>query len=162
MRLHIEVLMKSKFCRSGMLVLNRYFGVGTWPCNFLCLRQELSRAGWSSCPVCYTASTLKSTLVGKSKACILYDWGSACLKASLETRGTISTIIWHEKRAHGLMADLEIKFPGSTFIKILKSHGTDGRYLVLFVGPFESFLDIGRDRGDIAIHSWDISQMGPD
>jgi hypothetical protein len=60
------------------------------------------------------------------------------------------------------MADLEIKVPGSTFIKILKFHGTDGRNLVLFVGPFESFLDIGRDRGDIAIHSWDISQMGPD
>jgi hypothetical protein len=68
------------------------------------------------------------------------------------------------------MADLDMKFPGSTFIKILKSHGTDGRYLVLFVGPFESlgqnnvvtFLDIGRARGDIAIHSWDISQMGPD
>ena len=37
-----------------------------------------------------------------------------------------------EKHAH----DLDLKYPGSAFTKILKSHGKDGRYLVLVVGPF--------------------------
>ena len=53
------------------------------------------------------------------------------------------------------MADLEIKLPGSTFIKILKSHGTDGRYLVLFVvllnlsdkNNVVTFLDIRTSSG---------------
>ena len=40
-----------------------------------------------------------------------------------------------EKRAH----DLDLKYPGSTFTQVLKSHGKDGRYLVLVVGPFANF-----------------------
>ena len=42
-----------------------------------------------------------------------------------------------EKRAH----DLDLKYPGSTFTQVLKSHGKDGRYLVLIVGPFASLSD---------------------
>ena len=37
-----------------------------------------------------------------------------------------------EKRAH----DLDLKYPDSTFTQVLKSHGKDGRYLVLLFGPF--------------------------
>ena len=37
-----------------------------------------------------------------------------------------------EKRTH----NLELKYPGSTLTQVLKSHGKDGRYLVLVVGPF--------------------------
>ena len=42
-----------------------------------------------------------------------------------------------EKRAH----DLDLKYPGSTFTQVLKSHGKDGRYLVLVVGPFANLSD---------------------
>ena len=48
-----------------------------------------------------------------------------------------------EKRAH----DLDLKYPGFTFTQVLKSHGKDGRYLVLDVGPLPIFL-LGR-RGDV-------------
>ncbi len=41
------------------------------------------------------------------------------------------------KNAH----DLELKYPGSTFTQVLKSHGKDGRYLVLVVGPFANLSD---------------------
>jgi hypothetical protein len=62
-----------------------------------------------------------------------------------------------EKRAH----DLDLKYPGSTFTQVLKSHGKDGRYLVLVVGPFANFSDdfvvlsdfLGRARALKAIHS---------
>ena len=43
-----------------------------------------------------------------------------------------------EKRVH----DLDSKYPGSTFSQRLKSHGKDGRYLVLVVGPFANLLTI--------------------
>ena len=46
-----------------------------------------------------------------------------------------------EKRAH----DLDLKYPGFstfTFTHDLKSHGKDGRYLVLVVGPLPIFLTI--------------------
>ena len=36
-----------------------------------------------------------------------------------------------EKRAN----DLYLKYPGSTLTRVLKSHGKDGRYLVLVVDP---------------------------
>jgi hypothetical protein len=42
-----------------------------------------------------------------------------------------------DKRAH----DLDFKYPGSTFTQVLKSHGKDGRYLVLVVGPFANLSD---------------------
>ncbi len=42
-----------------------------------------------------------------------------------------------EKRAH----DLDLKYPGSTFTQVLKSHGKYGRYLVLVVGPFANLSD---------------------
>ena len=42
-----------------------------------------------------------------------------------------------EKRAH----DLDLKYPGSTFTQVLKSHGKDGRYLVLEVGSFAKLSD---------------------
>ena len=42
-----------------------------------------------------------------------------------------------EKRTH----DLDLKYPGSTFTQVLKSHGKDGRYLVLVVGPFANLSD---------------------
>ena len=42
-----------------------------------------------------------------------------------------------EKRAH----DLDLKYRGYTFTQILKSHGKDGRYLVLVVGPFAYLSD---------------------
>ena len=66
-----------------------------------------------------------------------------------------------EKRAH----DLDLKYPGSTFTQVLKSHGKDGRYLVLVVGPFANLSDdfvvlcdfLGRARALKAIHSWNIS-----
>ena len=48
------------------------------------------------------------------------------------------------KRAH----DLDLKYPGSTFTHVLKSHGKDGRYLVDF---------LGRARALKAINSWYIS-----
>ena len=41
-----------------------------------------------------------------------------------------------EKRAH----DLDLKYPGSTFTQVLKSHGKDGRYLVLVVALLPIFL----------------------
>ena len=67
-----------------------------------------------------------------------------------------------EKRAH----DLDFKYPGSTFTQILKSHGKDGRYLVLVViARFSRFPARSDDylnafftdprHGDIAV---DISQ----
>ena len=60
-----------------------------------------------------------------------------------------------EKRAHNLY----LKYPGS------KSHGKDGRYLVLVVGPFANLSDdfmalcdfLGRARALEAIYSWNIS-----
>ena len=66
-----------------------------------------------------------------------------------------------EKRAH----DLDLKYPGSTFTQVLKSHGKDGRYLVLVVGPFANLSDdfmvlcdfLGRARALKAINSWNIS-----
>ena len=66
-----------------------------------------------------------------------------------------------EKRAH----DLDLKYPGSTFTQVLKSHGKDGRYLVLVVGPFANLSDdfmvlcdfLGRARALKAINSWYIS-----
>ena len=42
-----------------------------------------------------------------------------------------------EKRVH----DLDLKYPGSTFTQVLKSHGKDGRYLVLVVGSFANLSD---------------------
>ena len=42
-----------------------------------------------------------------------------------------------EKRAH----DLDLKYPGSTCTQVLKSHGKDGKYLVLVVGPFANLSD---------------------
>ncbi len=42
-----------------------------------------------------------------------------------------------EKRAH----DLDLKYPGSAFTQVLKSHGKDGRYLVLVVCPFANLSD---------------------
>ncbi len=66
-----------------------------------------------------------------------------------------------EKRAH----DLDLKYPGSTFTQVLKSHGKDGRYLVLVVGPSANLSDyfmvlcdfLGRARALEAINSWNIS-----
>ena len=66
-----------------------------------------------------------------------------------------------EKRAH----DLDLKYPGSSFTQVLKSHGKDGRDLVLVVGPFANLSDdfvvlcdfLGRARALKAIHSWSIS-----
>ena len=65
-----------------------------------------------------------------------------------------------EKRAH----DLDLKYPGSTFTQVLKSHGKDGRYLVLVVGPFAIFLTISWSCMTFldelvlkAINSWYIS-----
>ena len=66
-----------------------------------------------------------------------------------------------EKRAH----DLDSKYPGSTFTQVLKSHGKDGRYLVLVVGPFANLSDdfmvlcdlLGRVRAFRAINNWKIS-----
>ena len=66
-----------------------------------------------------------------------------------------------EKRAH----DLDLKYPGSTFTQVLKSHGKDGRYIVLVVGPFANLSDdfmvlcdfLGRARALKAINSWYIS-----
>ena len=66
-----------------------------------------------------------------------------------------------EKRAH----DLDLKYPGSTFTQVLKSHGKDGRYLVLVVGPFANLSDdfmvlcdfLGRVRAFRAINNWNIS-----
>ena len=51
------------------------------------------------------------------------------------------------------------------FTQILKSHGKDGRYLVLVVGPFVNLSDdfmvlcdfLGRARALKAIYSWNIS-----
>ncbi len=43
-----------------------------------------------------------------------------------------------EKCAH----DLDLKYPGSTFTQVLKSHGKDGRYLVLVVDPLSNFRTI--------------------
>ena len=70
-----------------------------------------------------------------------------------------------EKRAH----NLDLKYPGSTFTQVLKSHGKDGRYLVLVVGPFANLSDdsivlwglslLGRARALKAIYSWNISAM---
>ena len=70
-----------------------------------------------------------------------------------------------EKRAH----NLDLKYPGSTFTQVLKSHGNDGRYLVLVVGPFANLSDdsivlwdlslLGRARALKAIYSWNISAM---
>ena len=62
-----------------------------------------------------------------------------------------------EKRAH----DLDLKYPGSTFTQVLKSHGKDGRSLVLVVGPFANLSDdfmvlcdcLGRARALEAINS---------
>ena len=58
-----------------------------------------------------------------------------------------------------------MKYLGSTFTQVLKSHGKDGRYLVLVVGPFANLSDdfmvlcnfLGRARALIAINSWYIS-----
>ena len=58
-----------------------------------------------------------------------------------------------------------MKYPGSTFTQVLKSHGNDGRYLVLVVGPFANLSDdfkvlcafLGRARALKAINSWYIS-----
>ena len=36
---------------------------------------------------------------------------------------------------------LDLKYPGPIFTKVLKSHGKDGRYLVLVVGPFANLSD---------------------
>jgi hypothetical protein len=36
--------------------------------------------------------------------------------------------------------NLDLKYPGSTFTQVLKSHDKDGRYLVLVVGPFANHL----------------------
>ena len=66
-----------------------------------------------------------------------------------------------EKRAH----DLDLRFPGSTFTHVIKSHGKDGRYLVLVVCPFANLSDdfmvlcdfLGRARALKAINSWNIS-----
>ena len=67
-----------------------------------------------------------------------------------------------EKRAH----DLDLKYPGSTFTQVLKSHGKDGRHLVLVVGPFAIWLSddfvvlcdfLGGARALKAISSWYIS-----
>jgi hypothetical protein len=66
-----------------------------------------------------------------------------------------------EKRAR----DLNLKYPGSTFTEALKTHGKDGRYLVLAVGPFANLSNnfmvlsafLGRARALKAINSWDIS-----
>ena len=66
-----------------------------------------------------------------------------------------------EKRAH----DLDLKYPGSTFTQVLKTHGKDGRYLVLVVDPFANLSDdfmvlcdfLGHARALKAIHSWNIS-----
>ena len=65
-----------------------------------------------------------------------------------------------EKRVH----DLDSKYPGSTFSQRLKSHGKDGRYLVLVVGPFANLSDdfmvlcdfLGRVRAFRAINRWNI------
>jgi hypothetical protein len=67
------------------------------------------------------------------------------------------------KRAH----NLDLKYPGSTFTQVLKSHGEDGRYFVLVVGPFANLSDdfmvlwdfLGRARALKAIYSWNISPM---
>ena len=61
--------------------------------------------------------------------------------------------------------DLDLKYPGSTFTQVLKSHGKDGRYLVLVVGPFANLSDdlmvlcdfLGHARALKAINSWYIS-----
>ena len=66
-----------------------------------------------------------------------------------------------EKRVNGL----DSKYPGSSFSQRLKSHGKDGRYIVLVVGPFASLSDdfmvlcdfLGRVRAFRAISSWNIS-----
>ena len=66
-----------------------------------------------------------------------------------------------EKRVH----DLDSKYPGSTFSQRLKSHGKDGRYLVLVVGPFANLSDdfmvlcdfLGRVRAFRAINRWNIN-----
>ena len=62
-----------------------------------------------------------------------------------------------EKRVH----DLDSKYPGSTFTQRLKSHGKNGRYLVLVVCPFADLSDdftvlcdfLGRARALRAISS---------
>ena len=70
---------------------------------------------------------------------------------------------WHRKtrpRAH----DLDLKYRGSAFTQVLESHGKDGRYLVLVVGPFANLSDdfmvlcdfLGRARALKAIYSWNI------
>jgi hypothetical protein len=66
-----------------------------------------------------------------------------------------------EKRVH----DLDSKYPGSTFTQRLKSHGKDGRYLVLVVGPFANLSDdfmvlcdfLGRVRALRTISNWNVS-----
>ena len=66
-----------------------------------------------------------------------------------------------EKRAH----NLDLKYPGSAFTQVLKSHGRDGRYLVLVVGPFANFFDelmvlcgfFGRACALKAISSWNCN-----
>ena len=66
-----------------------------------------------------------------------------------------------KKRAH----DLDLKYPGSAFTQVLKSHGKDSRYLVLVTGPFANLSDdfivlcdfLGRARALEAINSWKIS-----
>ena len=66
-----------------------------------------------------------------------------------------------EKRDH----DLDLKYPGSTCTQVLKSHGKDGRYLVLVVGPFSNLSDdfmvlrdfLGRARALKAINNSNIS-----
>ena len=37
--------------------------------------------------------------------------------------------------------DLDLAYPGSTFEKVLKSYGEDGKYLVLVDGPFSNLPD---------------------
>ena len=57
-----------------------------------------------------------------------------------------------KKRAH----DFDLKCPGFTFTKVLKSYGKDGKYLLLAVGHFRIFL--GRASALEAICSRNISQ----
>ena len=61
--------------------------------------------------------------------------------------------------------DHNFKYHDSTFTQVLKSHGKDGRYLELVVGPFANLSDdfmvlcdfLGRARALKAIYSWNIS-----
>ncbi len=60
----------------------------------------------------------------------------------VEFKTLVSLAMTPNTRAHQVQADTEKcahklnqKYPGSTFTQVLKSHGKDGRYLVL-VGPF--------------------------